>query len=200
MESVPIVTLDIERPVWDRVFMVAPLVVIGTREGEGFDLAPKHMAMPMGWTNFFGFMCAPTHGTYRNAKASRAFTVSFPRPNQVAIASLAASGRQPGPGNEKPVLRDLPTNPASRVDGVFLDGAYLMLECELHDVMDGFGENSLIVGRVVAAHAREDALCLTDADHQQAIHDAPLLAYVHPGRFAEIRSTQSFPFPADFHR
>lgn len=32
---------------WSRVFSVAPLVVVGTREAEGsYDLAPKHLALP----------------------------------------------------------------------------------------------------------------------------------------------------------
>lgn len=200
MEKAKIVSLAVDRPIWERVFLVSPLVVIGTREGDGFDLAPKHMVAPMGWSNFFGFVCTPRHGTYHNAKASGSFTVSYPRPDQIAAASLTASGRQPGPGDDKPVLQDLPTRPASRVDGVFLDGAYLMLECELHQVVDDLGENSLLIGRIVAAHAREEALRLTDADHREAIHNAPLLAYVHPGRYAVIDETQAFPFPSDFRR
>jgi flavin reductase (DIM6/NTAB) family NADH-FMN oxidoreductase RutF len=200
MDPERIINLDVEKPVWERVFIVAPLVIIGTREGDGYDLAPKHMAAPMGWGNYFGFVCAPSHSTYHNARGAGAFTVSYPRPDQVTAASLAASGRQPGPGPSKPVLRDLPTTPARKVDGVFLSGSYFMLECEVHEVVDGLGDNSLIIGRVVAAAARAGALRLTDDDHQQAIYDAPLLAYVHPGRYAIVQKTQSFPFPADFSR
>jgi len=29
---------------------------------------------------------------------------------------------------------------------------------------------------------------------------APVLAYLHPGRFAEIRSAWSFPFPKDMRK
>ena len=55
MESQPglpedVVRLDTDVPVWGRVFSIAPLVVIGTREGDRYDLAPKHMAFPLGWT------------------------------------------------------------------------------------------------------------------------------------------------------
>ena len=40
-----LVTLDASQPVWDRCFMVAPLVLVGTRDADGsLDLAPKHMA------------------------------------------------------------------------------------------------------------------------------------------------------------
>ncbi|NIP58001.1 MAG: flavin reductase, partial [Gemmatimonadetes bacterium] len=51
------ISVNVTRPIWERVFTVAPLVVVGTREGEAYDLAPKHMAMPMGWTGHFGFVC-----------------------------------------------------------------------------------------------------------------------------------------------
>jgi len=62
-----LVTLDASQPVWDRCFMVAPLVLVGTRDADGsLDLAPKHMAFPMGWQNYYGFVCSPTHHTYTN--------------------------------------------------------------------------------------------------------------------------------------
>jgi flavin reductase (DIM6/NTAB) family NADH-FMN oxidoreductase RutF len=200
MDAETHVPLDVHEPIWERVFVVAPLVVIGTREGDGFDLAPKHMALPMGWENFFGFVCTPRHRTYHNAVAAQAFTVSYPTPDQVTMTSLTASPRQPGPGPERPVLRALPTIPARQVDGVFLDGAYLMLECELDRVVDDIGANSLVIGRVVAAYARRDALRVSDGDDQQLLADHPLLAYLHPGRYAEISDTMAFPFPAHFQR
>ncbi|HET9563498.1 MAG TPA: hypothetical protein VFP27_03120, partial [Mycobacterium sp.] len=73
-------TLDLEYPVWDRCFTVAPLVLVGTIDPEGTpDLAPKHMAFPLGWDNYFGFVCAPSHGTFRNVERTRSFTVTYPR-------------------------------------------------------------------------------------------------------------------------
>ena len=84
-----IVTLDPADSVWDRAFMVAPLVLIGTREADGgYDLAPKHMVMPVSWENFLGFVCTPRHGTYGNVARERAFTASFLRPSQVLEASF----------------------------------------------------------------------------------------------------------------
>ena len=74
------VNLELSKGVWDRVFTVAPLVVVGTKEKDGYDLAPKHMATPMGFGNYFGFVCTPRHGTYHNVKITRNFTVSFPKP------------------------------------------------------------------------------------------------------------------------
>ena len=42
--------LDLSHPIWEQVYMVAPLIIVGTREPDGtYDLAPKHMAMPISW-------------------------------------------------------------------------------------------------------------------------------------------------------
>jgi len=71
-----VVSLDVTAPIWERFFTVAPLVVVGTREEDGsYDLAPKHMATPMGWQNYIGFVCTPRHRTYHNVRRERAFTV-----------------------------------------------------------------------------------------------------------------------------
>lgn len=189
-----LVELDLHEPIWDRFFWVAPLVLIGTREADGsHDLAPKHMAMPMGWKNYFGFVCTPRHHTYQNIKRDGVFTVSYPRPSQLVLTSLAASPRC---GDEdKPALSVLPVFPASVVDGVLLEGGTVFLECELDRIIDGFDVNSLIVGRVVAARVDEQAERMPDHDDQAVIHETPLLAYLHPCRFAAIENSLSFPFP-----
>jgi flavin reductase (DIM6/NTAB) family NADH-FMN oxidoreductase RutF len=197
-----IVTLDPEQPFWDRFHMVAPLVVIGTKDEEGtVNLAPKHMAMPMGWRDYFGFVCTPRHKTMRNAKHTGAFTVSFPRPSQVVLTSLAAAPRDDADGPAtKSSLQDLPTHPAEIVDGVFLDDAYLFLECEVHRTVDDLGENSLIIGRVAAVHAHEDILRISEQDADDALRDHPLLAYIPPDRYTAISETQAFPFPSGFSK
>jgi flavin reductase (DIM6/NTAB) family NADH-FMN oxidoreductase RutF len=195
----PLIALATDQPIWDRFFTVAPLVLVGSRGPDGVhDLAPKHLALPLGWDNYFGFVCTPRHATYHNVRARRQFTVSFPRPSQVLLASLAAAPRCDD--GSKPGLLALPTFPASRVDGVLVRDCYLYLECDLHQVVDGFGANSLIVGKVVAAAAREDALRRQDQDESDQLYHAPLLAYLSPGRLAEVRQTTAFPFPKDFTR
>jgi flavin reductase (DIM6/NTAB) family NADH-FMN oxidoreductase RutF len=194
-ETTGLVELDITQPLWERFFWVAPLVLVGTREADGsHDLAPKHMALPMGWQNYYGFVCTPRHHTYGNVQRSGVFTVSFPRPSQLVLTSLAASPRYLG--DEKPALSALPVFAANRVDGVLVEGCYLYLECELDRIIDGFDVNSLIVGRIVAARVAADAERMDDREDQILIHDAPLLAYLHPGRCAAIGETHSFPFPA----
>lgn len=152
-----LVTLDPRTPAWQRVFTVAPLVLVGTLEPDGeLDLAPKHMATPLGHGGYFGFVCTPAHATYRNVRERREFTVSYPRPGEVVHTALAASPRDEA--GRKPALTGYPLLPASKVEGHFFAESYLFLECELHDVIDGFGDDSLIAGRIVAAHARPEAL------------------------------------------
>jgi flavin reductase (DIM6/NTAB) family NADH-FMN oxidoreductase RutF len=193
-----LVALDLESPLWDRVFHVAPLVLVGTREAGGYDLAPKHMAMPLGPEGFFCFACTPRHATYWNAKEHGAFTVSFPTPDQIVETSMAASGRESE--GRKRGLAVLGTFPATTVDGVLVSGCPLHLECELDRTVDGFGDASLVVGRIVAALADEAVLPFDDADPGDLIRRTPLLAYVSPGRFARVADTLAFPFPADFSR
>ncbi len=197
--SEEIISLDTSQPIWERFFTVAPLVVIGTREADGrFDLAPKHMVTPLSWENYFGFVCTPSHGTYQNIVRDRVFTVSYPRVDQVVLASLSASPRCED--NTKPSLDALPTLAAKVVDGVLLKDATLFFECELHSITDGFGINSLIAGKIVAAHATADCLRAMDTDDADVVSRSPLLAYVSPGRFAEISESRAFPFPAGFRR
>lgn len=192
-------SLDTQHPLWDRFFTVAPLVVIGTREPDGrYDLAPKHMVTPLGWENYFGFVCTPEHATYQNIQREKVFTVSFPTADAVVLASLAASPRCGD--DSKPSLEALPTFAAESIDGRFLQQAWLFFECRLDRMVDGFGVNSLIAGQIVAAHVDSDALRSMDADDQDILAACPLLAYVSPGRYATINHSQSFPFPAGMKR
>lgn len=197
--SARLVELDVRAPVWDRFFTVAPLVLVGTREPDGrFDLAPKHMVLPLGWQNYFGFVCTPRHATYFNAWRERAFTVSYPRPGQLVETSLAASGRCDD--GTKPAVATLATVPARKVNGVLVDGASIQLECALERVVDGFGDNSLVVGRIVAAYADPAALRDEERSPEDVVAASPLLAYVSPGRFAVIDGALSFPFPQDMRK
>ena len=194
-----LIPLTTDRPIWDRFFGVFPLVIVGSKEEDGrFNLAPKHLAMPLGWENHYCFVCSPRHTTYDNIRRNGAFTVSYPRPAEVLLTSLAAAPRCED--HSKPSLLVLPTFPARQVDGVLVKGCYLFLECTLHSILDGFGPNSLIIGNVVAAAAHENALRAEERDEAEQIYESPLLAYVNPGRFAEVRQTTAFPFPKGFAR
>ena len=194
-----LVDLDVAGPFWDRLFMVFPLVLVGTRDEDGSsDVAPKHMAMPMGWDNYFGFVCAPSHSTCGNIGRTGEFTVSFPKPSQVLFTSLAASPRDAG--GEKPSVGALARFAADDVDAELVEEGYLYLECRHHKTIDGFGRNCLITGEIIAARADAGYLRNADIDDQDLLLKSPLLAYVPPGRFASIDSTDAFPFPAGMRK
>jgi len=194
-----LVELDPSEPIWDSFFSVAPLVVIGTVEPDGrADLAPKHMAGPMAWTNLFGFVCAPDHATYRNILRTGQFTVSYPRPDDVLFASLAAAPRLDDAS--KPSLLAVPTMPATVVDGVVLVAASLYLECELDRTVEDLDDNSLVIGRIVAARVDADARRDPDRDDADVLAAVPLLAYLPPSFFASIANGNSFPFHLGWRR
>jgi len=194
------VSLNTEIPIWDRIFTVAPLIVIGTKEQEGYDLAPKHMATPLGFDNYFGFVCTPRHGTYQNVKKTGEFTVSFPKPDQVTTTSLSASPRTEALTKSQQIVESLPLIKAASMDAPLIKDAYLYLECELFKIIDGFGENSIITGKIKEAYVHNDYLRVSEKDEQEQLNNNPLLAYISNGRFAKIKETYNFPFPKDFKR
>ena len=194
-----LLNLPIDESLWSRFFTVAPLVVVGTKEPNGqFDLAPKHLAIPMGWSPFFGFVCTPAHQTYQNILRERAFTVSYPRPDDVLLTSLAAAPRDCD--QSKPIVGSLPTFKAPNIDGVLLLGGYLFFECELFKTVDGFGRNSLITGKIISAQIDANAVRISDQDDDDVLQKNPLLAFLYPNRFAKVRDTMSFPFPKGFKK
>jgi len=197
--SSQLVSLPVDGPIWSRVFSVAPLVIIGSKEPNGeYNLAPKHMAMPLGLGHYFCFVCGPRHATYHNIRRNGVFTVSYPRVGEVVYTSLAAAPR--AADDSKPSLLVLPTFSASKVDGVLVQDCYFHLECRLQRVVDDFDGFSLIIGDVVAAAAVEEALRKQELDEADHIYQFPLLAYLYPGRIAEIRQSTAFPLPEGYAR
>lgn len=202
-EEVNLVSLDPEQPFWERVYTVSSLVVIGSRNTKGeYSLTPKHMVTPLGLEDYFGFVSTPKLKTYHDVIETGAFTVSYPRPSQLPQASLAASahGGNIDGKQDEPELDQLPTLPATEVDGIFLKDAYLFLECELERTVDGLGKNSFLIGQVKAVHIHKDALRVTEQDDQELIRDHPLLAYISPDRCTTIEETTAFPFPAGMRK
>ncbi|EAR00090.1 flavin reductase [Maribacter sp. HTCC2170] len=195
-----IISLDVRLPIWEHFFTVAPLVVIGTKEKEGYDLAPKHMATPLGFGNYFGFVCTPRHGTYQNVKTNKEFSVSFPRPDQIVTTSLTSSPRSEQISKSHAIIEVLPIVKATTMDVPMIKDAYLFFECELFKIIDGFDDYCIISGTIKAAHVHKNYLRVFEKDEQEQLHENPLLAYIASGRFAKISDTYSFPFPKDFKR
>lgn len=185
--------------IWDDVYTIAPLVLVGTIEADGSpDIAPKHQVMPIGHGTLFTFACSPAHATYRNALANSSFTVGFPTPEMVLQTSLAAGPRDSN--GDKPTLDLLSLSPARVVDGVLVEGCRVHLECTLERVVDDLDDRALVIGRVVVAHVSERARISTHENHAELVDRAPLLAYLHPGRVASVRASKEFPFHRGFHR
>ncbi|MDZ7805954.1 MAG: flavin reductase [Gracilimonas sp.] len=194
-----ITRLNLEFPVWDQIFTVHPLVIVGTIEPDSSpDFAPKHMAFPLGWNNYFGFVCTPNHSTYQNIKRTGEFTVTYPKPDQLVLTSLTASPRCDN--DTKPELKSMDTFPASEVDSHFIKNGYIFLECKLERFVDGFGENSLILGEVIAAHAYNDFIRKPSQPDGEKLRKNPQLVYVSPGRYTTVEDTRAFPFPKDFKK
>lgn len=193
-----LVSLALKRPIWDRVFTVAPLIIVGTREESGFDFAVKHLALPLGWDNRFGFVCTPRHHTYQNAAREGTFTVTFPRPSSVVQTSLTASPRCDD--DTKPAIELLETFDSETIDGRYVADGYLYLGCKLERIIDGFGENSLITGTIVEVLVRRCALRRSEIEDRTILAEEPLLAYVSPGYFTKVKTVQAFPFAEGFSR
>ena len=75
------------------------------------------------------------------------------------------------------IIAAVSTFAAQRIDGELVRDAYLFLECEVDRIIDGFGDNSLICGRIVVAHAYRGAIRHEDVDDQDVIADVPALIY-----------------------
>lgn len=199
-ENKPTLTpLNLEFPVWEQIFTVHPLVIVGTMDEDSVqNFAPKHMAFPLGWKNYFGFVCTPRHKTYQSIKKTGVFTVTYPKPDQVVITSLTASPRCDD--GTKPDLEAVNTFPATEIEGNFVEDGYVFLECKLKKFVDGFGDNSLILAEIIAARAWNDVLKNPSHSDNEVIFNHPQLVYVSPGRYAVVSETQAFPFPGDFKK
>jgi len=187
-------TLDTSSPIWDRIFTVAPLIVIGTKEGSAYNLAPKHMATPIGFDNYFGFVCTPKHATYQNIKDTQEFTVSFPLPDQVVLAALSATSRSDDTLGSKPIIKALPSLKATRVDALFLEASYLFFECKLFKIIDGFNENSIITGKIMAAHVDKNYMKTFEKDEQQQLKENPLWLTFQTGALQKLPKRTTFLF------
>lgn len=193
-----LITLQPDQPFFETLYTAAPLVIVGTCEEDGSEnLAPKHMAIPLGWSDQFGFVCTPEHGTYRNVERTGVFTVSYPRPESILDASLAATPRDSE--GSKPSLTNVETVDADTVDAPAVAGAYGVLECEFERIV-AFDDGELITGSVVEKHVHTDAYRGDDSEPETLLEQAPVLAHLYPDRFAAVSESQAFPFPEGFER
>lgn len=194
------ISLKTESSLWEHFYTVAPLVVIGTKEEDGFDLAPKHMVTPVGFGNYFAFVCTPRHATYQNIRREKRFSVSYVKPDQVLLSSIAAIPRCSVEDFPRDVIQHIPTVTSSDGEFIFVDDSYLFFECNLHQIFDGFDDYSIITGTIQNAFVHKDYKIHSDDGQQARIYENPFLVYLAQGRFAEVRETMAFPYPKDFQR
>lgn len=193
------VSLDMQQSIWEHFYMVAPLVVIGSKENDNYNLAPKHMVIPIGFSNYFGFVCTPRHATYHNIKKEKNFTVSIVKPSQVVISSLTATPRTEKNECSKDIISNLSTISSSN-GNLFIKDSYVLFECELFKIIDGFDDYSIITGKIKNALVHKNFKIYSDMDEQKYFQENPLLGYIAQGRFATIKETYKFPFPRDFKK
>ena len=194
------ISLNPKESLWEHFYTVAPLIVVGSKNNGDFNLAPKHMATPIGFSNYFGFVCTPRHVTYQNIKKEKKFTVSFVKPSQLVTASLAASPRGENKKNFKEVIKCLSTFSTSKKNNLFITDSYVLFECSLYKVIDGFDDYSIITGKIDTAWVHKEDKIYSDIDEQQHLYNNPLLVYISQGRFANVKETFNFPFPKNFQR
>lgn len=193
-----IISLEDTSP-FEKVFASYSLVVIGTLEEDGvYNLAPKHMVTPVGWSGYFGFACSPDHHTTKNIKRTEEFTVSYPHPDEIVSISLSAEPRDDK--GHKPDLSELETVDSPKIDAEFIKNSYIYLECELKKIFNELGENNFIIGEIIGKYIDKNAIRTQDKDDAETIHNNPILAYLHPGRYSKIDSSNSFPFPKNFKK
>jgi flavin reductase (DIM6/NTAB) family NADH-FMN oxidoreductase RutF len=194
------ISLSTEKSLWEHFYTVAPLVVIGTKEKNGFDLAPKHMVTPIGFSNYFAFVCTPRHSTYQNIKREKRFSVSYVKPDQIILSSIAAIPRCSVEDFPRDVIQHIPTVTSEDGESIFVADSYLFFDCDLHEIFDGFDDYSIITGTIQTAFIHKDYKIYADQEQQERIYENPLLVYLAHGRFAEIRKTMAYPYPKDFQR
>ena len=182
-----------DRGLWSRVFSVAPLVLVGTKERDGTTSLRSTWRCRSAGRASTASSAAPTRDLQERG-AHPEFTVSFPRPEQIVESSFAAGGRFAG--GEKPALAAVPAAPARVVDVPVVEGCSLYIECELERIVDGFGaeqpDRRPRRGRRRGAETRCAAPRCDDAD---LVYRLGLLAYLAPGRFAVVRDSTVVPVP-----
>ena len=146
----------------------------------------------------FGFVCA-AHNTYQNIQRDGQFAVSYMRPDQTVLASLAASPRCED--GSKPITQALPTtNGPTRSNAPLVEGGYLFLECELDQIVDELGENSLIIGRIVGARFRGCVARVQRSGRRRPVCRHRYWPTCIPDVSAKLIARLKLPFPAGFKR
>jgi len=176
-----------------RFFRPASLVLVTTMSPLGIpNVAPKTQVMPVGRKGYWAFACCDRHHTYQNVAQQGEFVINIPGPELIEQVSRAAA--EFPPGADEISGAGLTAIPSHVVGVPSLAECRVHLECKKERILDGFGEESLIIGEVVAVTVNES---LVDAG-VEILEEHPLLVYVYPGHYAGIKGAKRFRFPRNY--
>jgi flavin reductase (DIM6/NTAB) family NADH-FMN oxidoreductase RutF len=120
------------------------------------------------------------------------FVVNIPGPELIEHVSRASADVPPG--TDEIAGSGLTASPSKQVAVPSILECRVHLECRKHQVIDGLGGDSLIIGKIVAACGDRDFVS-TD---EQVLARKPLLAYVHPDHYAVVSEIRRFVFPRNY--
>jgi len=176
-----------------QFFRSANLVLVTTLASSGVpNVAPKTQVMPVGRKGYWAFACCDRHHTYQNVIQQGEFVINFPGPELIEQVSQAA--REFPPGTDEISEAGLTAMGSQEVRVPSIAECRVHLECKRYQVIDGYGEESLIVGEVVAVTVDEE---LVDAG-AELLEEYPLLVYVYPGHYTGIEHVKRFRFPRNY--
>jgi len=185
--------LDLNRFVGRNFFWPEGIVLVTTLSPDGMpNVAPKTQAAPVGRRNFWSFACTPSHHTHKYIEAGGEFVINIPGPELIKNISLAA--RRFALDEDEIRGSELTAMPSREVSPPSIAECRVHLECRLHRIVEGLGEDSLIIGRVVAASADSDII----DPSPDSLQRHPLLVYVYPDHWTMVKEAERFRFPAEY--
>jgi len=187
------VSLELERYVGAFFPLPSAVALITTVSPSGVvNVAPKTQVMPVGRHNYWGFACCKQHHTYTNVVEQGEFVVNMP--GLELIGKISDASQEFPEGTDELAAIGLCRFPSLQVRVPSITECGVHIECVRHTVLDAFGGDSLIIGRVVAARVDSELMLAP----QHTMSKKPLLVYVHPNHYTIIRDFAPFAFPPNY--
>jgi len=156
------------------------------------NVAPKTQVMPIGRKNYWAFACCGSHHTYQNVVQQGEFVINIPGPE--LIDHISRSSADFPLGTDEIKAAGLTALSSKIVVPPSIAECRVHIECRRYQVLDGFGNDSLIIGQVIACFG-DSGFVSTDP---AILREYPLLAYIHPNHYATIDRVERFSFPRNY--
>lgn len=118
--------------------------------------------MPVAWHTpisaqppLFGILVSPKRYTYSLLKKGSGFTVNFMEFNEASL--IAKIGGTSGKDVNKLKKFEIHCSPGDKINGVIILSSYAAYECQKFEEYS-LGDHSLIVGKIVLIHYKEEIL------------------------------------------